>query len=363
MELKDFFARFSSDTTAGSANQRLCFLPEYETRTGRVWYKLRSGGENYALLFSNIIDSTFADGSESRANMTGEPWEILKVTLGICEGPKKTPEKTAAVTFGGCERRFVMGKDTFCSDPVYIGAKKGDWLCYEITFRGKTFPQQYERAISSSVVTDGEERDGQSFPFPLTVANDRRTLRRIAFIGDSITQGLGTPTDAYMHYVGQIADRLPDPYSVWDLGIGYARGYDAATDRFWLERAKTCDTVNVCFGVNDISRGRTDKEVIADLEKILKALKKAHCRTVLFTVPAFDFTGKKEEYFRSVNRAIREGKVGFADAVFDFSECVAKPAPRDNEAAYGGHPNADGCKAVAEAYVKSGIIDRIYLAR
>ncbi|MBQ7301635.1 MAG: hypothetical protein IJW77_17550, partial [Clostridia bacterium] len=77
MTLTDFYKTYSSDCTAGSANQVLTRDNEPVIRCGRIYYRLSHGGEHYALLFSNQIDSTFSDGSISAANDTGGDWDIL----------------------------------------------------------------------------------------------------------------------------------------------------------------------------------------------------------------------------------------------------------------------------------------------
>lgn len=65
-----YFEDFTSNTYAGSGNQLHFKMNENEIRTGRVFYKISVGGEyNYSILFSNIIDSTYADGSISHKNL------------------------------------------------------------------------------------------------------------------------------------------------------------------------------------------------------------------------------------------------------------------------------------------------------
>ena len=60
MDLKAYYRTYSSDSSAGTANQVLTADPEPVERTGRVWFRLEHGGENYSLLFSkrNIPSGT-----------------------------------------------------------------------------------------------------------------------------------------------------------------------------------------------------------------------------------------------------------------------------------------------------------------
>ena len=360
MTVSEFYKRFSSDCWAGSANQ---VLTRYETPkevTGRCWYRIAQGGENFAFLFSNTIDSTFSDGSISVANDEGGVWEIRSMRVGLCEkqtdGSYSEPAEFFPVTFDGKNSYTVFSPDPFCSDPVPLCAKAGGSLCYEITLFGACYPYHQEIVLPVMAKENGAWVPSKQVPVPLMIGCDRAVSLRVGFIGDSITQGCGTEVDSYTHWAAKIAEGLPSSYSVWDLGIGYARGYDAATDRGWLARAKMCDVVNVCFGVNDLLRGRTAEQVISDLDTIVSALHKAGKRVILFTVPPFDMTGTVKDHWYAVNDAVR-GEVGrHADAVFDFADVLGQPAPNRHLSVYGGHPNAEGCRVAAAAYLKRKLL-------
>ncbi len=358
MTLFEFYKTYSSDCTAGSANQVLTRDTEPVTRCGRIYYRLSHGGDNYALLFSNQIDSTFADGSISVANDIGGDWDILSLRVGLTEERGTEPALWHTVTFGGCEQKHVFAGDTtpFFCDPIPLGAAGGDYLCYEITVSGACYP--YHEEMTLNVVI--REGDGwipsKKIPAPLMIGSDRKVSLRVGFLGDSITQGCGTEYDSYTHWAAKIAEGLPSDYSVWDLGIGYARAYDAATDCGWLARVKMCDTVNVCMGVNDLLRGKTGEEVVADLTTIVRALKKAGCRVILFTVPPFDMTGDAKDYWYYVNDKIRLTISNEADAVFDFAAVLGGDAPNAHMSVYGGHPNAEGCALAAKAYLAVKLI-------
>lgn len=363
MTLESYYKIYSSDSAAGAANQVLTADPEPVTRTGRVWFRLEHGGENYALLFSNQIDSTFADGSISRANDIGGDWDILSLRVGLCPDRGAYPAVLHTVRFGGQEQRHVPAGDPepFFTDPVPLRAKGGEWLYYEITVRGARYPYHEEMVLNAAVRYGEEWKPDKRFPVPLMIGSDRPVSLRVGFLGDSITQGCGTVYDSYTHWAAKIAEGLPADVSVWDLGIGYARAYDAATDGGWLARAKRCDTVNVCLGVNDLCRGRSAEEIDADLTAIVLALKKAGCRVILFTVPPFDFDGSAKEYWYAVNRYIRETLSREADALFDFAAALGRPAPEEHRSVWGGHPNAEGCRIAAEAYLKEIAEGRLML--
>lgn len=351
MTINDYFKIYSSDCTAGSANQVLARLENAETAVGRSYYRLSHGGDNYSLLFSNRIDSTFADGSISHANDVGGEWEIRSMRVGLCDRSGDEPKCWHIVTFNGKSSRLVSEPEMFWTDPIPLTANGGEILCIEMTFFGSCFPYHAEILIPVTVKRGDMFVPDVRVPVPLMIGSDRKIERRIGFIGDSITQGCGTASDSYTHWVAKIAERMQETYSVWNLGIGYARGYDAATDSDWLMRAKKCDIVNVCFGVNDLLRGRSAEELIEDLKTIISALKKAGCKTVIFTVPPFDMTGEAKGHWYEANRYIREVGVG-ADEMFDFAAVLGRPSPEEHMSVYGGHPNAEGCDVVANTYIE-----------
>ena len=358
MTLTEFYNIYSSDCTAGTANQVLTRDAAPVTRCGRIYFRLSHGGDNYALLFSNQIDSTFADGSISTANDVGGDWDILSLRVGTVSERGTEPEVWHIVTFDGQTQKHVSAGDTtpFFCDPIPLCAAGGDYLCYEITVCGACYPYHEEMTLNV-VIRDGADWiPCKKIPAPLMIGSDRPVSRRIGFLGDSITQGCGTEYDSYTHWAAKIAEGLPAEYSVWDLGIGYARAYDAASDCGWLARVKQCDTVNVCMGVNDLLRGRTGEEVVADLTTIVRALKHAGCRVILFTVPPFDMTGDAKDYWYFVNENIRLTIADEADAVFDFAAVLGQEAPNAHLSVYGGHPNAEGCAIAARAYLAVNLL-------
>ncbi len=360
MTTKEFYQAYTSASVTGSANQVLTRDAEPVGRTGRVWFRLSRGGETIALLFSNRIDSTFADGSISRANDPGGAWDILSLRVGLTRDRGEEPDAWIPVTFGGSAQRSVeAGEGEFVTDPIPLPFRGGEYLAYEIAVRGACYPY-HEELVLNTFCRDGDKwRADKRFPVPLMIGCDCPARAEIGFLGDSITQGCGTAYDSYTHWAAKIAEGLPDDLAVWDLGIGYARAGDAATDGGWLARAKRCDVVNVCLGVNDLCRDRSAEAIIADLTTVVRALKAAGCRVILFTVPPFDFTGVAGERWYAVNRAVRGSIAKEADALFDFAAVLGRPAPDEHLSVWGGHPNAEGCAAAARAYLGEDVLGKV----
>ena len=355
MKVDDFYLMFSSDCTAGSASQVLSRKEASETVTGRCWYRIRSGGEKYALLFSNLADGTFSDGKISRANDPGGEWDILSMRVGIALNPDIEPQKWITVSFDGDTVRHVMPSEVFCTDPFTLNARAGDVFCYEIKIRGSCYPYHEEIILPTNILINEQWIAGREFPVPVMLGCNRPVSFRIGFLGDSITQGIGTEIDSYKHYVSKIAEGLPANISIWNLGIGFARAMDAAACGAWIQRAVRCDTVNICLGVNDLARKRTSSEILHDLSKLVRYLKEAGCMAVLFTVPPFAQEGSDRKYWREINYEIRSGSVKQADAIFDIAKVLSMPVPEEYLPRYKPHPDAEGCAAVAKAYLESGI--------
>ena len=344
MTVAEFYRRFASDCSAGCGNQLLTRFTQPVTKTGRCWFRLSRGGTNYALLFSNEIDSTYDDGAISKAGDMGGEWTIHRMRVGLCRNAGEEPTLWHTVMFEGREQKSVSGKDPFATDPIGLMAKAGEWLCYEITMTGSCYPYHEEAVLT--MVPD------KQMPLPLMIGCDRPATEKIGFWGDSITQGCGTEDDSYTHWVAQIAEKLPENCSIWNLGIGYARASDGARGGGWMQRAIQCTKVHVCFGVNDILRERCAEDILQDLQTMIRNLKKAGCRVILFTLPPFDLEGEKREQWQKVNRTIRKEFWKEADGYFDIAAALGQDAPYEHRCIYGGHPDAEGCKAVAEAYLR-----------
>ncbi len=344
-----YFDEFVSNTTAGSGNQTFFIRENAEEKsTGRLFFRLFKGGRyRYSLMFSGVIDSTFADGSFSRRNTYCDAWDIHSLSVGICGGV--TQDVTLMpVTFGGRPEKHVGVGEMFFSDPVLLDAADGDYICVQITFSGRMIPYHEETLVPAFVLSDGAWRPNKLMPFPCIIGCDRSVAERVVLLGDSITQGIGTPVDSYLHWGARLADRLGDEYSVWNIGIGFARAEDAATDGAWLYKAMQGDTVVLCLGVNDVCVGMSDTEIKDSLLKTVTLLKKHVKRVIVQTLPPFDFQGDAARIWNSVNKYILTELAPKCDMVFDVTPILGK-ADAPESALYGGHPNAEGCALWADA--------------
>lgn len=359
-----YFNEFFSNTTAGTANQTAFVFGE-GVRTGRVFYKLSRGGmARYSLLYTNIIDSTFSIGDATHCNMICDEWRIIRCRLRVFKeiDVGYTGDDFVTVTFGGSESKNVAPGEFFTTDPAVLSAEEGDWLCVELTIeadKGNLVPS-HEENINSCYLHDGKDcsdlsgewRRCNEMPFPAMVGCDRggeRPLLRIAYLGDSITQGEGTPEDSYTHWNAWLSRMIGNEYSFWNVGLGFGRAEDAASDGAWLFKAKKNDVVTVCYGINDMFSGASDAKTVEKyLDRIVDKLHAAGCKVLVQTLPPFNYSDQAVVVWKEINRWILEELSKKADAVFDVVPVLG--AGKDlREAPYGGHPGPEGCKKWAEA--------------
>ena len=319
-----YFEQFTSNSYAGSSNQFYFNMNEGEIRTGRIYYKISVGGEyNYSVLFSNIIDSTYADGSLSHKNLICDEWKIHNLKIGKCtEFPEDINSKIdvtdfKAVTFDGKKEKNVMPAEFFATDPIKLSYNKDEFLCLEITYSGKMIPYHEESLLPCYVLENGEWKYSKKVPFASMIGCDREVKKRVAYLGDSITQGIGTPINSYLHWNARLSEKIGDSYAYWNFGIGFGRASDASSDGAWLYKARQNDVVFVCYGVNDILHGGTAEQVKKDLEYIVDNLKNAGKKVILQTVPPFDYSNEIEEKWNDVNLYIKTVLAKKVDIVFD----------------------------------------------
>ena len=347
----DFFKKYVSNTLAGSGNQSY-FVSDNTEQVGRVFYKIFAGGKyNYSFMFTNIIDSTYADGSHSKANINCKGWLINSAKALVVSSEEKDfsnckIKKEYQLMFNKKAHKDVISGEIFYSDPVEIECEKDDYICLETTFNGVEIPYFEELIIPSYRLFDGKWVSSKQVPLACMVGCDRTVEKKIGFLGDSITEGIGVENNSYAHWCAKIAEIIGDKYSYWNLGIGFGRAADAASNGIWLEKAKKMDVVTICYGVNDMGRGYSATEIKCALETIVRILKDNKVRTILFTVPPFDYDEKTKEKWQSINNYILN-EMSKITEVYDVVPIWGDKAPNEERAVFGGHPNEEGCAKLA----------------
>ena len=350
--MNNYFEKYTSNTIAGSANQYFYIADDdKKIHTGRIFYKLTNGGEfNYSLLFSNVIDSTYMDGAVSHKNLPCDAYFIKKLSLCVTkECENDACDNFVEVTFDGKQSKWVNPGEFFCTDPVLLNAQKGDYLCVEISFSGKMIPYLEEAIIPTFLLENGEWVVSKLMPFPSMIGCDRKPKLRVGFLGDSLTQGIGTKKNTYTHWCALLSETLGEEYSYWNLGIGSGRAEDAATDGAWLYKAKHNDLVAVCYGANDLYWGGFSADYIKkSILEVVKKLKAAGCVVFVQTIPPFDYSPEHAVIWHEVNNWILSDLKEHCDMVFDNAWFLKADEGAPQNTKYGSHPNAEGCEVWAE---------------
>ncbi|MGO4546834.1 SGNH/GDSL hydrolase family protein [Paenibacillus sp. 2TAB23] len=373
------FEEWTSLTTLSSA-ANFMWRPEQKTSTTfRTYIRPREFGLlPIKLWHSNTVDSTWADGSESRANDHGGRWRIERCVVAdggslpdgsIVEGSERT------VMFDGEISRIVEQGEQFWSDvaTVYIPDQHFLAFSWTLTIEGPLngLPYNTETLLASAYEAEGDhaaQSTGEGFVpgsnrqvLPSLLVYKKSVSKHIVFLGDSITQGVRTEQDEYAFWAAKIAAGLGPEVGVWNVGSGWARAYDLVHESVWLTKAKQGDEAVICLGVNDIgTANRSAEQLIADLRSIIKQLQsnKPDGKIWLCTLPAFNFEGAQEFVWRTVNDWIRHTAADSVTGIFDIAKVLGQPEPHGQllQTAYMSphndpHPNGLAGTAVADAFL------------
>lgn len=371
---------YMSVTTLSSAANFIMNEPVGFTHTYRTYLRPRETGRLHMRIWhSNSVDSTWDMGQDAVGSEAGGPWKIESAFLG--DGGRERDGSVVAgslipVTFGGSLSKEVEAGEQFYSDEVTVDIAEGHDLVFSWTLStsgpGKSIPYNVEGMLASAYDAEGHLADQVSLPperasdrllvLPSFIGYKREAARKIVMLGDSITQGVRTEKDTYEYWAARIAEGLGPEYGVWNIGSGWGRAYDAATDGPWLHKAKQGDEVLIVLGVNDIDIGRRSaEELLHDLNAIVTALRENRpAGTILLsTVPPFNFTEDREQIWRAVNKEIRNHPPAGVDYVYDIASVLSQPEPQEHRikpeymsGADDPHPNGLAGAAVARDFLK-----------
>ncbi len=348
-----FFERFVSNSLAGTGNQRFVTSDGNEQRA-RTFYKIYAGGEYaYSFLFSNIIDSTYDKGQDSRCNLICDSWTVTAMRVAVCDTVDNAIPQDAfqTVTFSGKTTKEVAPAEFFSTDPITLDVQKDQYLCIETVYCGRMIPCQPKGDTAGFILKDGQWVPCLEIPFASMIGCDRAVKRRIAYLGDSITQGTGVAFNSYRNWCALLSEKLGEDNAYWNLGLGFGRGSDAASDGAWLFKAKQNDVVFVCFGVNDIWHGQNgyiEEQLRETLDTIVRKLKERGCTVILQTIPPFGYPSEKAQIWKRTNDYIRTVLSEKVDMVMDIAPLLSAGETAPEQPKYGGHPDEVGCAMWAE---------------
>lgn len=360
-EISSDFGKYVSNTFIATGSNNV--VEKAENVTYRAYFPVEEYGElEYRFYFSNMVDSTYDDGSKAYVGKEVGSYTISSAF--IADGGTSVEDEITdrtPVTFGGSTEKEVASCETFWSDPVAFNVEEGHYLVWEWTLTGEVIPAT---SMSNLTKTGADYNDGKglqycdSVPLPQLIGADRDVKYRITAIGDSITQGCQTQFMAYEFWAARIAQGLSADYSLYNCGLGWSRTSDAASGGDWLERACESDIVIVAFGTNDIVSGEyggdgpnTADEIDTYLRKILDTLRRKGCQIIVFNAPPEDYPDHLEAVRIEYNEKLKSTCEEYGVFLFDFASLLSDES-NPKKALYGGHPNGEGGKIVADEFLK-----------
>jgi lysophospholipase L1-like esterase len=158
--------------------------------------------------------------------------------------------------------------------------------------------------------------------------------------------------NSYEFWSSRVSSALGEKYAYWNLGIGFGRANDLASDGAWLHKVKQNDIAIVCYGVNDIGQGMSDEQIKSDLSTIVEKLNEAGCEVILQTIPPFDYNEEITMRWLGLNEYIKTELSKKVLFVFDDVPYLSLSESEPQRAKYGGHPNEQGSAVWASALIK-----------
>ncbi len=354
------FAKYLSNTVISTGNNKS--VAAAEGITYRAFLPVEAyGAFEYCFYFSNTVDSTWDNGEKSYVGKQGSAYTIESASIGVADAYEATSavRNETAVTFGGESTKSVTPGETFWSDPISFEVPEGSYLVWTWTVKGEEIP-----AIGMSELAPTYYNNGAGFiynnsiPLPQLIGCDRTVKKRIVTLGDSITQGCQTSQYANAFWAANISEALGTDYSLWNLGLGHARASDCATNGDWLQRATHADIVIVAFGTNDMVSGQygvgspnAASSIVSWLEFITKTMQNAGCEVIVFNAPPFDYKDLQEGIRTELNTLLPDAVSAWGAHYFDFATLLSDPTDA-SKALYGGHPNDEGCKLIADKFLE-----------
>lgn len=332
-----YFDTYVSNSIAGSSNQSYFFPEEADKAyTARAEYKIAAGGRyEYSFLFSNVLDGTYFKDYSGGPSMVLDEWDILAARVSL-DG-----NEYVGLEFDGKSSKKVAPGEFFYTDPVFLDIKEGGSLIMELTFKGKMLPCHPETLVKTEELTENGWQSTKFMPLPGMIGCRRDVKARINFIGDSITQGIGTVPGDYSYFAAIISEKAGAEFAYWNIGIGKGRASDAAGAGAWFYKMKQAEAACVCYGVNDILNGADAASIKKSLNILIDNLKRCGMKILLQTVPPFDFEGEMYAVWQEVNTFIREELSKKADAFFDNEQVLSVDNGGIPRSMFDRHPNSE----------------------
>ncbi|NEC90065.1 SGNH/GDSL hydrolase family protein [Streptomyces sp. SID12501] len=371
--------------------------PVRETPVPRVWtgtWEAAASGTVAArpgASYRNVLHVSVG-GSELRVRLTNrlgtQPLRLGAVTVALQEpgepkSPDAVPGSMRTATFAGSSTVTIPAGEDRVTDAVKLAVPADTNLLVTVHTPGDSGPATYHRTAKQTnfLAPSGDraaEEDGDAYTKTLSSwyyvsgvdVLDAPAVGSVVALGDSLTDGGGTTTDANRRWPDRLADRLAALPPTRRLGVLNA---GISGNRVLLEgvgpRALTrfdADVLSrtgvraliVFEGINDINGTPEQTVPRAFVEAYKSLVSRAHARGIRVigaTITPYGGHGRwsegRESVRREVNTFIRTG--GIFDAVVDFDAAVRDPAfPHRMRAAYDPgdhlHFNDAGMRAMAD---------------
>lgn len=279
-----------------------------------------------------------------------EPVEIKAVYIADALDSCDIQTKTARyLTFGGKKNVTIAAKQALFSDEMAYNLRPLQRLSVTVVY-GKTpkHATSHRGSRTTSYIMNGVSKPNK--PFVTTERLDHwyniaaidiqsETKQAIAILGNSITDGRGSTTNAQNRWPDFLATALGGTKGVLNLGIGgncIVRGGLSQPGRERFDRdilgQRGVSTVVIFEGVNDIGGSKKNYEEVAEAlihtyKELAAKAHKAGLKVYGATITPFGKSFYWDYYHEAVRMTVNEWirKTDAFDAVIDFDLIVRDP--------------------------------------
>ncbi len=344
-----------------------------------------------------LIARVQTDGDSVRVRLSNrygfDPLDVGSVTVGVARADPDSATASAdlvdgrslPVTFAGSQATAIPAYSEIDSDPVPMTVAHGTYLAVSMYLpRPAVMISEHQSALQTSYLSapGDHTHDGTAGAFTTQLTSwpvltglavhTARPANSVLVMGDSITDGLGTPENRDQRWPDALLMRLTSPgqsptTTVINGGIAGNELLSDASDRTgdspgtrlsWELPAGATDVI-LQIGNNDIAAGRSAAQIIDGLTRFAGEARARGVRVFLTTITpvtpgmARYGTPAADQARQTVNDWVRSQGRDVADGVIDLAQAVADPglpdrlAPRFN--ADGIHLTPAGSEAMANA--------------
>lgn len=343
-------------------------MPNFRDKTIRQVVRLSDGGDHIRIRLSNEL----SDGQVRIG--------AVHVALADADG-RIVPETGRTVTFGGRAAFHLQPQAPALSDPVAMALRPFSRIAISIYLpEGAAGGAVHPDGWATGWAVPGNQVEAHMFASAETFhqrillsgveVENRKPLRTLVALGDSITSGARTTVDANRRWTDVLADRLQGTMGVANAGISGNRVLHNGSGPNALARfdrdvlaVPGLSHVIVLEGVNDLGAGARGQNPPPEAEDLIAAYRqliaRAHgrgVRVLLGTILPYKGAGYWSEYGEGTRTAVNawirtnreaDGHVDFARAVEDQAD-PSRMAARFNSGDW-LHPNDAGHAAMAHA--------------